>query len=104
MVVILLIIIAIFLAAIFGNTLLMGHQMKGSYGADYSEILKKLDTIQNKVEAPRQGKVTKPFDVANKTHVRAASSSHIIIRKSPDQIRNENYEKIKQGAQYGNDH
>lgn len=45
--------------------------------------------------------VTDPFKLANKTNTPGASSSHIIRRKSPDQIRAENYEKLKNGGEYG---
>lgn len=48
------------------------------------------------------GSVTDPFAAANKFNTPGASSSHIVIRKTPDQIRNENFEKIKEdGAAYG---
>ena len=63
-------------------------------------ILDKVDDLQKLLE--RKGKVTDPFVAANKTHTVGASSQHIIIRKTPDQIRNENYQKIKEdGASYG---
>lgn len=62
---------------------------------------KKLDDIKSDVV--KKGRVTDPFVAANKTNTIGASSSHIIIRKTPDQIRNENFEKIKKGATYGID-
>lgn len=50
----------------------------------------------------KKGGVTDPFVAANKANTIGASSQHIIIRKTPDQIRNENYQKIKEdGASYG---
>ena len=64
-------------------------------------ILSKLEKIEGDVA--KRGRVTDPFEVANKTNTIGASSNHIIIRKTPDQIRNENFEKIKQGANYGID-
>lgn len=49
-----------------------------------------------------KGKVTDPFKAANSRQTQSTSSKHIIIRKTPDQIRAENYEKIKQdGLTYG---
>lgn len=65
-----------------------------------NNIDSKIDDLQKMME--RKGKVTDPFVAANKTHTVGASSQHIIIRKTPDQIRNENYQKIKEdGASYG---
>ena len=50
-----------------------------------------------------KGKVTDPFKAANSRRTQNTSSKHIIIRKTPDQIRAENYEKIKnEGMSYGN--
>lgn len=47
------------------------------------------------------GYVTDPFKVANSSHTPGASSDNIIKRKTPDQIRSENFEKIKKGQTYG---
>lgn len=53
----------------------------------------------------KKGGVTDPFVAANKSNTLGASSKHIVIRKTPDQIRNENYQKLKEsGAAYGSDH
>ena len=52
-------------------------------------------------EAKKKGAVTDPFQAANKSHTVGASSKHIIVRKTPDQIRAENFEKLKNGGQYG---
>ena len=60
----------------------------------------KLDTIEKDVK--KRGFVTPPFEAANPDRSIRGSSSHIIQRKPPDQIRNENFEKIKQGQTYGN--
>lgn len=49
-------------------------------------------------EVKKKGSVTPPIVAANKTHTPGASSSHIIIRKTPDQIRAENAEAIRSGA------
>lgn len=63
-------------------------------------IMTRLDELNDKLE--RKGSVTDPFAAANKFNTPGASSSHIVIRKTPDQIRNENFEKIKEdGAAYG---
>lgn len=45
--------------------------------------------------------VTDPFVAANKRTTQKSSSDSIVIRKTPEQIRNENYEKIKKGQKYG---
>ena len=60
----------------------------------------KLDTIEKDVK--KRGFVTPPFEAANPNRSIRGSSSHIIQRKPPDQIRNENFEKIKEGKMYGN--
>lgn len=53
-------------------------------------------------EVKKKGSVTDPFVAANKTHTVGATSKHIVIRKTPDQIRAENAEAIKNGtAGYG---
>lgn len=70
-------------------------------GAYERKVLEKIDSVQTEVN--KKGAVTDPFKVANKTNTPGASSRHIIVPKSPDQIRNENYEAIKQGAKYGHD-
>jgi hypothetical protein len=59
----------------------------------------KLDTIEKDVK--KRGFVTPPFEAANPDRSIRGSSSHIIQRKPPDQIRNENFEKIKEGKMYG---
>ena len=75
-------------------------QMMSKNLMSQNNIDSKIDDLQKMME--RKGKVTDPFVAANKTHTVGASSQHIIIRKTPDQIRNENYQKIKEdGASYG---
>ncbi len=59
----------------------------------------KLNTIEKDVK--KRGFVTPPFEAANPDRSIRGSSSHIIQRKPPDQIRNENFEKIKEGKMYG---
>lgn len=66
---------------------------------DYQVVLeKKLDDIK---QSNRTGRVTPPFEAANKTKSVNTSSRRVVTRKSPDQIRNENYDQIKKGAEYG---
>lgn len=61
-----------------------------------------LKLILDKIEEVKpRGAVTDPFKAANKPAAISTSSKHIVIRKSPDQIRNENYEEIRQGNTYG---
>ncbi len=59
----------------------------------------KLNIIEKDVK--KRGFVTPPFEAANPDRSTRGSSSHIIQRKPPDQIRNENFEKIKEGKMYG---
>ena len=71
--------------------------------AEYQrDTAKKLDDI--KAEVDKKGSVTDPFKAATVRKSVGASSRHIIVPKSPDQIRNENYEAIKEGGKkYGHD-
>lgn len=62
----------------------------------HNGVVKKLEEIQGEVK--KRGHVTPPIVAANKTHTPGASSKHIIIRKTPDQIRAENAEEIRKGA------
>lgn len=76
----------------------IGHLL--SKNATHTATMRqKLDTIEKDVK--KRGFVTPPFDAANPDRSTRGSSSHIIQRKPPDQIRNENFEKIKQGQTYG---
>lgn len=45
------------------------------------------------------GYTTDPFEKQKET---MQSSSHIIVPNTPDQIRNKNFQKIKEGQNYGN--
>lgn len=60
---------------------------------------KKLSDIEKQVK--KRGFVTPPFEAANPDRSIRGTSSHIVQRKTPDQIRNENFEKIKEGQTYG---
>lgn len=62
----------------------------------HSALVKKLDEVQGEVK--KKGSVTPPIVAANKTHTVGASGRHIVIRKTPDQIRAENAEAIRAGA------
>ena len=65
-----------------------------------NEILKYTKDTNERIKV--KGKVTDPFKAANRRHTQKSSSRHIIIRKSPDQIRNENYKQIiEEGEDYG---
>lgn len=77
---------------------LIGHLLSENATHD-AAMRQKLDAIEKDVK--KRGFVTPPFDAANPDRSTRGSSSHIIQRKPPDQIRNENFEKIKQGQTYG---
>lgn len=51
-------------------------------------------------EAPveEEAKVTDPFQKPAPIH---SSTSHIIVPKTPTEIRNQNFKKIKDGIEYG---
>ena len=91
--------IIIILWAILKNLqILNDHQAKNAEA--FSSIYGEIQDV--KKNTSHKAGVTDPFKVANKTQTPGASSSHIIIRKSPDQIRAENFEKIKNGeGNYG---
>ncbi len=91
--------ICVLLGAILSNLQIMNNKQ--------SDTDKHLATLYGEItavhaEVKKKGTVTDPFQVANKTHTVGASSRHIVIRKTPDQIRAENAEAIKNGtAGYG---
>lgn len=99
-VVIILIIVAIvILYAILSNLRLMNKSLQDTLNND-KVLYQKLEEVEQNT-AHKSG-VTDPFAVANKSHTPAASSKHIIVRKSPDQIRAEHAEEIKNGGRsYG---
>lgn len=87
--------IIIILFAILKNLQIMNNKQ--------SDTDKHLATLYGEItavhsEVKKKGSVTPPIVAANKTHTPGASSSHIIIRKTPDQIRAENAEAIRAGA------
>lgn len=91
--------IIIILFAILKNLQLMNSKQ--------SDTDKHLATLYGEItavhtEVKKKGGVTDPFQAANKSHVVGATSKHIVVRKTPDQIRAENAEAIKNGGKsYG---
>lgn len=77
---------------------LIGHLLQENT-TQAAELHEKLQSIEKDVK--KRGFVTPPFEAANPDRTTRGSSSHIIQRKPPDQIRNENFEKIKEGQTYG---
>lgn len=68
---------------------------------DHEKYMRDLAEDTNK-RVKVKARVTDPFKVANSHQTQKSSSKHIIIRKTPDQIRSENYQKIKEeGMTYG---
>lgn len=55
-----------------------------------------LTGIEPEEESP--AKVTDPFTKPKEIY---SSSSHIVVPKTPTEIRNQNYNKIKEGIEYG---
>ena len=54
------------------------------------------DEIDEATATP--AKVTDPFEKPKEIY---QSTKHIIVPKTPDEIRNENFNKIQEGAEYG---
>lgn len=77
---------------------LIGHLLQENT-TQAATVHEKLEAIEKDVK--KRGFVTPPFEAANPDRTTRGSSSHIIQRKPPDQIRNENFEKIKEGQTYG---
>lgn len=81
------IIITIILLALILNTFLI------------VDILNKVSNLN--IEKPviqEEAKVTDPFTKPAPIH---SSTNHIIVPKTPTEIRNQNYKKIKDGIEYG---
>ena len=49
-------------------------------------------------EAQEESKVTDPFQKPKEIY---SSTSHIVVPKTPTEIRNQNFKKIKEGIEYG---
>lgn len=47
---------------------------------------------------PEEAKVTDPFTKPKEIY---SSTSHIVVPKTPTEIRNQNFKKIKEGIEYG---
>ena len=81
------IIIIIILLALILNTFLI------------IDILNKVSNLN--IEKPviqEEAKVTDPFTKPKPVY---SSTSHIVVPKTPTEIRNENFKKIKEGVEYG---
>lgn len=81
------IIIIIILLALILNTFLI------------IDILNKVSNLN--IENPviqEEAKVTDPFTKPKPVY---SSTSHIIVPKTPTEIRNENFKRIKEGVEYG---
>lgn len=62
-------------------------------------IEKKLSKLNFKPEPKKeQAKVTDPFQKPKEIY---SSTSHIVVPKTPTEIRNQNFKKIKEGMEYG---
>lgn len=67
----------------------------------FCDIYVDLDKMNNPWTYSK-GMVTDPFETArNRGLEPTTASKHVIKPKSPDQIRSEHYEEIKNGAKYG---
>lgn len=97
-IVILLAILVLVACSILSNMRLMNVTLS-RIATDNQTIFSEIQGVKTLVST--KGGVTDPFATANKTNTPGASSKHIIVRKSPDQIRAENYEEIRKGGQYG---
>ena len=63
------------------------------------DITNKISNLN--IEKPviqEEAKVTDPFTKPAPIH---SSTNHIIVPKTPTEIRNQNYKKIKEGIEYG---
>ena len=63
-----------------------------------NEIYKDLESRVKSMETQDKGYTSDPFEKQKET---MQSSSHIIVPNTPDQIRNKNFQKIKEGQRYG---
>lgn len=81
------IIIIIILIALILNTFLI------------IDILNKVSNLNlEKPVIQEEAKVTDPFTKPAPIH---SSTNHIIVPKTPTEIRNQNFKKIKEGIEYG---
>ena len=62
-------------------------------------VEKTLDNLEPKKDIPaEEPKVTDPFQKPKHIY---SSTSHIVVPKTPTEIRNQNFKKIQQGIEYG---
>lgn len=87
--------ICLLLGAILSNLQIIVNKQSDT-DKHLATLYGEITAVHNEVK--KKGSVTPPIVAANKTHTPGASSSHIIIRKTPDQIRAENAEAIRTGA------
>jgi len=64
-----------------------------------NEIYHNIESRILDLENQDQGYTSDPFGKPKET---MQSSAHIIVPNTPDQIRNKNFQKIKEGQTYGN--
>ena len=63
---------------------------------DILNRVNKLCGIEKKAE--EESKVTDPFQKPKEIY---SSTSHIVVPKTPTEIRNQNFKKIQEGIEYG---
>jgi hypothetical protein len=91
--------ICILLGAILSNLQIIVNK-QSSHDEHLATIFGEITAVHSEVK--KKGTVTDPFQAANKSHTVGATSKHIVVRKTPDQIRAENAEAIKNGGRsYG---
>lgn len=64
-----------------------------------NQIYLDIDSRLKALETQGAGYTSDPFEKPKET---MQSSAHIIVPNTPDQIRNKNFQKIKEGQTYGN--
>jgi len=63
-----------------------------------NELYSDIDSRLKSLETQDAGYTSDPFEKPKET---MQSSAHIIVPNTPDQIRNKNFQKIKEGQTYG---
>lgn len=71
-----------------------------SYEGDIEKLLmavqRQFKDLESRVNPPAH--VSDPFKGQKQVY---SSTKHIVVPKTPDEIRNQNFEEIKKGAEYG---
>lgn len=63
------------------------------------DIMERINKLSSKDKPVKEGpKVTDPFQKPKEIY---SSTSHIVVPKTPTEIRNQNFNKIKEGIEYG---